>query len=162
MLIWINIVYPNQHQELLCHSKFIYCNNKHCWDILLIHLENDLILDKWIQNAAKCWHLQADVRKRGVKIKVRDNTASDNHCFSQSAIKNPRMLNQAWLQIYTKWFIINTLQPLISYYSDKLHLTITEEMKVGFMTLEPIAKDGECLKSEVGEKIKSLHLYTWW
>lgn len=68
------------------------------------------------------------------------------------------MLNQAWLQIYTKWFIINTLQPLISYYSDKLHLTITEEMKVRFMTLEPIAKDGECLKSELGEN-KSLHLY---
>lgn len=25
-------------------------------------------------------------------------------------------------------------------------------MKVGFMTLEPIAKDGECLKSMLGEK----------
>lgn len=42
----------------------------------------------------------------------------------------------------TKWFIISALLPLISYYSGKLHLMITEEMKVGFMTLEPIAKDG--------------------
>lgn len=62
------------------------------------------------------------------------------------------MLHQAWLRSYTKWFIINTLQPLIPYYSDKLHLTITEEMKVGFMTLEPLAKDGECLKSDLGGK----------
>ena len=75
------------------------------------------------------------------KIKVRDITASDNHCFSQSAIKNPRMPNQAWLQSCTKWLIISTLQPLISHYSDKLHLMIAEEMKVGFMTLEPMAKD---------------------
>lgn len=43
---------------------------------------------------------------------------------------------------YCKWFIISTLQPLISYYSDKLHLMITEEMKVGFMTPEPMAQDG--------------------
>lgn len=94
-----------------------------------------------------------------MKIKVRDNTASDNHCFSQSAIKNPRILNQAWLQSCTKWFIISTLQPLISYYSDKLQLMITEEMKVGFMTLEPMAKDRERLKSILGEKLGS-HLYT--
>lgn len=69
------------------------------------------------------------------------------------------MPNQAWLQSSTKWFIISTLQPLISHYSDKLHLMITEEMKVGFMTLEPMAKDGESLKSLLGEKMSS-HLYT--
>lgn len=69
------------------------------------------------------------------------------------------MPNQAWLQSCTKWFIISTLQPLISYYSDKLQLMITEEMKVGFMTLEPMAKDGECLKSILGEKPGS-HLHT--
>ena len=51
------------------------------------------------------------------------------------------MPNQAWLQSCTKWLIISTLQPLISHYSDKLHLMIAEEMKVGFMTLEPMAKD---------------------
>lgn len=45
------------------------------------------------------------------------------------------------------------------YYSDKLHLMITEEMKVGFMTLEPMAKDKECLKSTLGEN-QSSHLYT--
>lgn len=99
--------------------------------------------------------LNADISKlmfeRGVKIKVRDNTASDNHCFSQSAIKNPRIPNQAWLQIYTKWFIISTLQPLISYYSNKLHLMITKEMKVGFMMPEPTAKDAECLEFMLGE-----------
>lgn len=82
-----------------------------------------------------------------VEIKVRANTASDNHCLSQSAIKNSRMPNQAWLQSCTKWFIISTLQALISHYSDKLHLMITEEMKVGFMILEPMAKDRERLKS---------------
>lgn len=62
------------------------------------------------------------------------------------------MPNQAWLQSCTKWLIISTLQPLISYYSDKLQLMITEEMKVGFMTLEPMAKDRECLKSILGGK----------
>ena len=67
------------------------------------------------------------------------------------------MPNQAWLQSRTKWFIISTLQPLISFYGDKLHLMITEEMKVGFMTL--VAKDGECLKSILGENPTS-HLYT--
>lgn len=56
------------------------------------------------------------------------------------------MWNQARLQICTKWLIISTLQPAISYYSNKLHLMITEEMKVGFMTLELKAKDGESLK----------------
>lgn len=53
--------------------------------------------------------LSADISKlmgeRQVKIKVRDNTASDNHCFSQSAIKNPRMPNQARLQSYTNQHI---------------------------------------------------------
>lgn len=94
-----------------------------------------------------------------MKIKVRDNTVSDNYCFSQSAVKNPRMPDQAWLQSYTKWFIIRTLQPMISYYSDKLHLMITEEMKVGFMTPEPMAKDGACLKSSPGDESSS-HLFT--
>lgn len=70
------------------------------------------------------------------------------------------MPNQAWLQSHTKWFIISTLRPLISYYSDKLHLMIMEEMKVGFMTLEPMAKDGECLKSILGEKKKRVHICT--
>lgn len=69
------------------------------------------------------------------------------------------MPNQARLQSYTKWFIISTLQPLNSYYSDKLRLIITEEMKVGFMTLEPMGKDRECLKSILGENPTS-HLYT--
>lgn len=69
------------------------------------------------------------------------------------------MPNQARLLSCTKWLIISTLQPLISYYSDKLHLMITEEVKVGFMTPEPMAKDGEGLKSARGEKPSS-HLYT--
>lgn len=69
------------------------------------------------------------------------------------------MSNQVWLQSYTKWFIISTLQPLISYYRDKLHLMITEEMKVGFMTLEPMAKDRERLKSVLGGK-KRVHICT--
>lgn len=69
------------------------------------------------------------------------------------------MPHQAWLQSCSKWFIISTLQPLISYYSDKLHLMITEEMKVGFMTLEPMAGGGERLKSILGENPTS-HLYT--
>lgn len=33
------------------------------------------------------------------------------------------------------------------YYGDKLHLMITEEIKVRFMTLEPMAEDEESLKS---------------
>lgn len=45
------------------------------------------------------------MREREAKIKVRDNTASDNHYFSQSAIKNPRMPNQARLQSYTNQHI---------------------------------------------------------
>ncbi len=69
------------------------------------------------------------------------------------------MRNHAWLQSYTKWFIISTLQSLNSYYSDKLHLMITEEMKVGFMTLEPMAKDEKRFKSILGENPTS-HLYT--
>lgn len=69
------------------------------------------------------------------------------------------MPNCARLQSCTKWFIISTLQSLISYYSDKLHLMITEEMKVGFMTPEPMAKDWQHLKSILGEKSSS-HFYT--
>lgn len=61
---------------------------------------------------------------------------------------------QAQLQSSTKWFIISTLQPLICYYSDNLHLMVTDEMKVGFMTLEPMAKDREGLKSILGEENK--------
>lgn len=122
--------------------------------------ENALIPDKWMQSASKRWHFQTNVGK--LKWRLRSGiTLRDNHCFSQSAIKNPRVPNQAWLLSYTKWFIISTLQLLISYYSDKLRLMITEEMKVGFMTLEPMAKDRECLKSVLGEKPSS-HLCTWW
>lgn len=80
-------------------------------------------------------------------IKARPNPASDNNCLSQSAIKNPRTPNQARLHSRTKWLIIDTLQPLISYYSDKLHPRTGEETKAGFMTLEPTAKDREHLKS---------------
>lgn len=85
-------------------------------------------------------------------IKVRPNTASDNNSLSQSAIKNPRMPNQARLHSHIKWLIIGTLLPLISYYTDKLHPRTAEEIKVGFMTLEPIVIDRENLKSILGEK----------
>ena len=123
-------------------ASFIVKNTEIVWSALSL---TGLILEKKAKSNLTltfpdwCWKSEA-------QIKVRDNTASDNHCFSQSAIKIPRTPNQAWLQSYSKWFIISKLQPLISYYSDKLHLMITEEMKVGFMTLKSTAKN-ECFKS---------------
>ena len=77
-----------------------------------------------------------------MEIKVRANTASDNNCLSQLAIKNPRMPNQARLRCYTKWLMVNILEPLMFYYCDKLQQMITKKMQVGFMTPGPVAKDG--------------------
>lgn len=105
--------HPNQHEgqrQLPVHSSFTvilkYCN-KSCVNLCVSMQRMALFL------TSKCkMQLSADISKlmgeRQVKIKVRDNTASDNHCFSQSAIKNPRMPNQARLQSYTNQHITAT------------------------------------------------------
>lgn len=96
--------------------------------------EIDLILHNWMHNETKWRHYL----KSAVRIKV-------SGCFSQSAIKKPRMPTRAWQHIYTKWLIISTLPPLISYYSNRLHLMGAEDIKVGFMTQKPRMESTESM-----------------
>lgn len=120
--------------------------------------ENDPFLDEHMQNAAKCWYFPANEGEEEAKIKVRDNNASDNHCFSQSAIKNPRMPNQARLQSYTNQHI--PASDLL------LQQQTTSDDKTGneggiYDTGATLAKDRDGLESILGDN-PSPHLHTWW